>query len=140
MELLFNTFWVVVSLGAFALWFPRKDSSSACGARNAERLQISAALAMALVILFPSISLSDDLHAENAVMEESSRSAVKARQLTQKCLHAGKSLAPLTAIITESFSAAIGLVVGRVFPPEARLLRSAPVRPSQGRSPPFFAN
>jgi len=97
-------------------------------------------LALVLVILFPSISLTDDLHAEQAVMEESSRLVLKARQLTQKCLRAGKSLTPLTAIMSENLSGAIDLVVGRVFLPEVRLLRSALVCPSQGRSPPFLAN
>jgi hypothetical protein len=140
MELWLNIFWLSLSLGAFALWFPRKAPSSACGARNNGFLPTFAMLALVLVILFPSISLTDDLHAEQAVMEESSRLVLKARQLTQKCLRAGKSLTPLTAIMSENLSGAIDLVVGRVFLPEVRLLRSALVCPSQGRSPPFLAN
>lgn len=140
MELWLNIFWFLLSLGAFALWLPRKDPSSARGARPGGCLRTSTMLALALVVLFPSISLTDDLHAEQAVMEESSRSVLKARLLTQKCLRAGKSLTPLTAIMSESLSGAMGLVVGRVFLPEVRPLRSALIRPSQGRSPPFLAN
>jgi hypothetical protein len=140
MELVFDLLWVLIVLVAYGWWFAHQSRGGQnIKAKAAMRGEIFV-LGLALVILFPSISLSDDLHAENAVMEESSRSVLKARQLTQKCLRAGKSLTPLTAIIRAGLSGAIGLVVSRVFPPEVPLIRSALVRPSQGRSPPFFAN
>ena len=140
MELAFDLLWVLIVLVAYGWWFAHQSRGGQnMKARAARRGEIFA-LGLALAILFPSVSLTDDLHAENAVMEESSRSALKARQLTQKCLSASKSLTPLTAIISESLSEAIGLVVGRVFPLEVPLIRSALVRPSQGRSPPLFAN
>ena len=140
MELAFDLLWVLISLVAYGWWFARRSRGDQnIKTRAAFRGEIFA-LGLALIILFPSISLTDDLHAENAVMEESSRSVLKARQLAQKCLRAAKSLTPLTAIICESLSGEVGSVVGRVLPPEAPLIGSALVRPSHGRAPPFLAN
>ena len=69
MELLLNLLWVVLALPAYWLW--RRDS----GMRSAHRvsaLQGLLALGCVLVLLFPVISASDDLHAMRAEMEDSS--------------------------------------------------------------------
>src|ERR1700676_225354 len=71
MELLLNLAWILLAVPAYWLW--RRDA----GARPARRvsgLQCLLALGCALVLLFPVISATDDLHAMRAEMEESATS------------------------------------------------------------------
>jgi hypothetical protein len=68
MELLLNLAWVLLALPAYWLW--RRDEE----ARQARRVtspQCLLALGCVLVLLFPVISASDDLHAMRTEMEES---------------------------------------------------------------------
>jgi len=88
------------------------------------------------VLLFFAISVTDDLHAEQAPMEESSRLTLKVWKATQGCLQAGKHTARLTFAVSGDLSNASTLVVGKVAPSEIHLLRLVLVRPSEGRSPP----
>jgi len=77
MELLLNLAWMLLALPAYWLW--RRDA----GARRARRFssrQGLLALGCALVLLFPVISASDDLHAMRAEMEDSSISKRTVRQ------------------------------------------------------------
>jgi hypothetical protein len=77
MELLLNLAWVLLALPAYWLW--RRDA----GARPSRRmssLQCLLALGCVLVLLFPVISASDDLHAMRAEMEESATSKRAVRQ------------------------------------------------------------
>jgi hypothetical protein len=69
MELLLNLAWLLLALPAYWLW------QRAAGARLGSRLsplQGLLALGCVLVLLFPVISASDDLHAMRAEMEDSS--------------------------------------------------------------------
>src|ERR1700733_8628414 len=74
MELLLNLAWLLLALPAYGLW--RRGT----GARGVNSLQCLLALGCALVLLFPVISASDDLHAMRAEMEESSSSKRTVRQ------------------------------------------------------------
>jgi len=68
MELLLNLLWLLLVLPAFWLWrISRNDSSH----RKFSSLQCVLTLTCVLVILFPVISATDDLHAMRAEMEES---------------------------------------------------------------------
>jgi hypothetical protein len=69
MELLLNLLWVLLALPAYWLW--RRDAE-ARSARWVSALQGLLALGCVLVLLFPVISASDDLHAMRAEMEDSS--------------------------------------------------------------------
>jgi hypothetical protein len=71
MELLLNLAWMLLALPAYWLW--RRDAGLRL-ARRVSSLQCLLALGCALVLLFPVISASDDLHAMRAEMEESSTS------------------------------------------------------------------
>jgi len=68
MELLLNLLWLLLVMPAFWLW---RYSRSAPEIRKASRLHCLLALACLLVILFPVISATDDLHVMRAEMEES---------------------------------------------------------------------
>lgn len=64
MELLLNLAWLLLALPAYWLW--RR------GTRRFSSLQCLASLGCLLVLLFPVISASDDLHAMQTEMEDSS--------------------------------------------------------------------
>jgi len=75
--LLLNLAWVLLALPAYWLW--RRDAGLRLG-RGVTALQCLLALGCALVLLFPVISASDDLHAMRAEMEESASSKRSVRQ------------------------------------------------------------
>lgn len=68
MELLLNLLWVLLVMPAFWLWC---YSRTAPERRKASPFHCLLALTCLLVILFPVISATDDLHAMRAEMEES---------------------------------------------------------------------
>jgi len=77
MELLLNLAWMLLALPAYWLW--RRDAGPR-SARGVNSLQCLLALGCVLVLLFPVISASDDLHAMRAEMEDSSISKRTVRQ------------------------------------------------------------
>lgn len=68
MELLLNLAWVLLALPAYWLWLRNAEAQRG---RRLTPLQCLLALACVLVLLFPVISASDDLHAMRAEMEDS---------------------------------------------------------------------
>jgi hypothetical protein len=76
MELLLNLAWVLLALPAYWLW---RGSRSRAENRSTS-LQCLFALACALVMLFPVISATDDLHAMRCEIEESPISKRSIRQ------------------------------------------------------------
>jgi len=77
MELLLNLTWLLLALPAYWLW-RRSFHTRALGKLGS--LQCLLALACLLVLLFPVISATDDLHAMRTEMEESSPGKRSARQ------------------------------------------------------------
>jgi hypothetical protein len=77
MELLLNLVWLLLALPAYWLW---RRGAEARAARRITALQFLLVLACALVLLFPVISATDDLHAMRAEMEESATSKRAVRQ------------------------------------------------------------
>ncbi len=77
MELLLNLAWLLLALPAYWLW--RRGAETRL-ARRVTSLQCLLALGCVLVLLFPVISASDDLHAMRAEMEDSSLSKRMVRQ------------------------------------------------------------
>ena len=75
MELTLNLVWTIIAVASYALLF-RHLSRRAEHARNPSRSQCVVALACVLAILFPIISLSDDLHEIQATAEEASSSVL----------------------------------------------------------------
>jgi len=68
MEFLLNLAWLLLALPAYWLW---RGSRSTPSGRKFTSLQCLLALAGMLVILFPVVSATDDLHAMRAEMDES---------------------------------------------------------------------
>lgn len=77
MELLLNLAWLLLALPAFWLW---RRGAAARLARRVSALQFLLALGCVLVLLFPVISVTDDLHAMRAEMEDSAVSKRAVRQ------------------------------------------------------------
>lgn len=77
MELLLNLVWLLLALPAYWLWQRGADSRKQC---KVSALQFFLALACALVLLFPVISATDDLHVMRAEMEDAAVSKRAVRQ------------------------------------------------------------
>jgi hypothetical protein len=76
MELGLNLFWVALAVASFAVW--RRQGPRWRGRRRyRSSLHGLITLGCALTVLFPVISLTDDLHAEQAAMEDSSSRSLK---------------------------------------------------------------
>jgi hypothetical protein len=138
MEVLLNSIWLLVAIGAFLFWRAQGEEGTTSRRIHSSRYHFMV-LACALVLLFPVISLTDDLHAEQAPMEDSARSVMKARIQTQECLRAGKSSFPAAVGPAADLAAALHLVLGTVVLIETPLRCLTPVSAHDGRSPPFQA-
>jgi hypothetical protein len=77
MELLLNLAWLLLALPAYWLW---RVSKGAPSSRRFAPVQCLFALACTLVVLFPIVSATDDLHAMRAEVEESPLSKRSMRQ------------------------------------------------------------
>jgi hypothetical protein len=135
MELLLNLAWVLLVLPGYWLW--RRDAGLRA-ARCVTSLQCLLALGCVLVLLFPVISASDDLHAMRAEMEDSSISKRTVRQAGSD-----KNSAWVNRL---QGAPAVAASAVRLVPPEVRPLEvsvacvSALARPCVfhgGRAPPF---
>ncbi|HVI07152.1 MAG TPA: hypothetical protein VND65_02540 [Candidatus Binatia bacterium] len=135
MELLLNLAWLLLALPAYWVW---RGSEAARTRRGASSLQCLFALGCALVLLFPVISASDDLHAMRAEMEDSSASKRAVRQ----------AAAEKHGSWVDRWSGAAAIVTGsdwlhapQVSPLQISRARtaffSAPVLLRSGRAPPF---
>jgi hypothetical protein len=76
MELLLNLTWLLLALPAYWLW--RRGATAR--RRRFSSLECLLALGCALVLLFPVISATDDLHVMRAEMEDSAASKRAVRQ------------------------------------------------------------
>lgn len=77
MELLLNLAWLLLALPAYWLWRVSKGDPSG---RRFAPIQCLFALSCMLVVLFPIVSATDDLHAMRAEVEESPLSKRSLRQ------------------------------------------------------------
>ncbi len=134
MESLLNAFWLLTAAGAITFWYYGSGRARAARLRKQALFSQFVVLGCALILLFPVISVTDDLHAQQAVMEDSSRITLKARRACQGGL--GASQAPALVLRGAAFPGRRGVIVGRVSPPEVRVRHFFFVHPTQGRSPP----
>lgn len=135
MEILLNTTWLMVAFAAFLFW--QVEMESTAGRREHNRRYRFLALTVVLILLFPVISLTDDLHAEQAAMEDSSRSVMKARNTLQGCMRAGAASFVTTAAHASDAAAAPQMFFDTVSLLEPPLRCLTPVSAHDGRSPPF---
>jgi len=133
MELFLNLCWLSLLLPAWLLW--RRRISSTDSKRAADNpLVLLCTLGCALILLFPVISATDDLHAMRPEMEESERAFRDAghRGCTLHALsHSSQFVLSSSTSVTPDFKP-IGTVLS--FMPQMRGVFSAPA--PAGRAPP----
>jgi hypothetical protein len=135
MELLLNLAWVLLALPACWLW---RRGARTRFSRRISSLQCLLALGCVLVLLFPVVSASDDLHAMRAEMEDSSISKRTVRQAgsDKNSAWVNRLQGPAAAV-----ASAVRLVTPEVGRLEVVVTRVSPLaRPcvfQRGRAPPF---
>jgi len=139
MELTLNLVWGVIAVASYALLF-RHLSGRAEHARNPSRSQCVVALTCVLAILFPVVSLSDDLHEIQATVEDASSSVpvIKKCAVNHSPNH-GRTLHQVVFILASFASGARWDVLGSVATQQTA--RSSPGLhlAALGRAPPSFA-
>jgi hypothetical protein len=135
MELFLNLCWLSLLLPAYLLWLQRTSSSGPTRSPVASPLVFICVLGCALVLLFPVISASDDLHAMRPEMEESERAFRHASQCASTAhalTHFSQPVLPSSAAVIADF-----LQTGTIlsFLPQIHGVFSTPA--SVGRAPPF---
>jgi hypothetical protein len=138
MELLLNLAWLLLALPAYWVWQKQADARLRRVRPNrVSSAQCSLALGCVLLLLFPVVSASDDLHAMRAEMEEStSKRAVRAASSDKTSAWTNRVQAPPAALASAY----------ALFAPDSTLLgvSDCSVRPltrsslaHAGRAPPF---
>jgi hypothetical protein len=96
MELVLNLCWLSLLLPAYLLWRQRTSSNGSISParKPVASLVFACVIGCALVLLFPVISASDDLHAMRPEMEESER----AFRHTSHCAAAFHAVAPCSPL------------------------------------------
>lgn len=131
MELLLNLAWLLLAVPAWWLWRPES--------RRGGSLQCLLALGCGLVLLFPVISATDDLHAMRAEMDDSTVSKRAVQKAGSDKAFVGFKRAQGPAAMTAS----AGLLMGWEVRPcescvtDVECLSRACVLHA-GRAPPFF--
>ena len=139
MELFLNILWVLMALGILAIWRMRWVRQKRGAGRDA--LQECTALACGLVLLFFAVSLTDDLHSEIVLIEESSVSWRHAACLTgahQSPQSGAASHAAGPAVLPFVTFGNSRCVVYRVAHAEQSCVSLLQSAPSFGRAPPVF--
>ncbi len=142
MELVLNAFWLLLALASLGFWQRQRSHSKSGSRRRSESLRGLIALGCALAVLFPVISLTDDLHGEQAVMEDSSssRKHFKTGGGHQASSNAGKLTVPPAIAVLPGLFSLCAIIVGQVAPAELALCKLAAARSFEGRAPPFLYN
>ena len=137
MELFLNLTWISLAVMAF-LGFMRGRRVSGQLAVVPYRKSLLA-LVCGVLLLFPVVSASDDLHPTQAVMEEASKRV----QRVVAPLHLSRTSPPLSRLPAMLafclMYALVGLHLLRAIASTARVLKGEIV-PSAGRAPPSFCN
>jgi hypothetical protein len=137
MELLLNVFWLTSALLALGWWW--RDSVSTRPGQLRSRLPKFLLLSCVLILLFPVVSVTDDLHPLRPEMEESSPSK-KIKIAADKCSnHLGVSGSlPAQIDCWSTFSPQIN-VCGQIVEKPGQIPRPLLSSESTSRAPPALA-
>lgn len=131
MELTLNLAWAVIAVASYARLF-RHFAIRRCGrGHGPRRWQCIVALTCALLILFPVISLTDDLHEIQATAEEAASCVV-----IKQCVQSHASSPARTVHHIPCLPAAIATDFPWTAVGAAAVLESALLRPALRQSPP----
>jgi hypothetical protein len=136
MELLLNLFWLTLAVPAIWMW--RHDSTCAEDCRSFDRIRPFILFGCVLMLLFPVVSATDDLHALRQEMEESSSSKRMVKQAAgDKSLTRLSSVGALPALILPVSCGRNDEVCGHVLHIPVRLPEQRRVGKPSSRAPPF---
>jgi hypothetical protein len=132
MELLLNLAWLALALLAFTVFLRRK--APAWHSRGSHRTSLLA-LACVLMLLFPVISVSDDLHPTQAVLEDATK---RVQQMVTPHQHESFSSSPSMVQALLALYLLAALVMLATWRPvvSAACVICRSRRPISGRAPP----
>ncbi len=135
MELILNLAWLFVTVGAVAAWL----RSSPLARPHRFRLELLS-LAAVCLLLFPLISLSDDLQAE-AILAEGNRAQVSAKNSDAEWAQRAPSrcAAPMFALVPPACSLPAIHLVGIIVPADCFAVQPDLAHRSDSRAPPSRA-
>lgn len=134
MELLLNLVWLLLAVPAYWLWH---RGAGAGARRRFNSLQCLLALGCLLVLLFPVISATDDLHAMRAEMEESGPSKRSIQQAgSDKASGWNQRWQSAPAIVAGTPAFALSLQGWLELSSPSSLIPAAPSILGAGRAPP----
>jgi hypothetical protein len=137
MELSLNVLWLLVAVASFAFVWRGGDSRSLACWHSLRRIL---SLTCALVIFFPVISLTDDLHAAQVVMEDSNPAKRVSKSSGAPGAASNLNGSPLPFMVAARLLAGQSLRrLGLTALLETRLLAAAPARWPNLRGPPTHA-
>lgn len=136
MELLLNLAWLLLAVPAFYLW----RSSERARRHKFGSLQCLLALGCVLVMLFPVISATDDLHAMRSEIEESQVNKRSLRQAGhEKSSVWNIRLQSPPALLRTLPAFVLQTTVANVLPIQSAPVWSAAAEIPSGRAPPALA-
>jgi len=141
MELALNLAWAIIAAAGYALLFRRFAIRDAGQLRGVSRIQCIIALTCFLAILFPAISLTDDLHEMQATAEEASPSGLAIKRCVAGLSSTpARILHPVLLIFAPYATNGRWVVLGVVA--DQRIHRTTPGvhLSAPGRAPPSFAS
>ena len=137
MELALNLCWLAVVVVAYCLWLCRPRFRGRPLRCSREGLTALLVLAAILVLVFPIISVSDDVRAARDFLEEPAfdQVLVKSSEI-QKRVPLGELPSPVAALVHSEDQAGHMPTLGFVHVSDLPSHDIDPVRPACGRSPP----
>jgi len=136
MELLLNLLWLTLALPAIWMW--RYESVRAQKGGRFARVRPFVLFGCVLMLLFPVVSATDDLHALRQEIEESSQSKRVVKQAVgDKSLARLSKAGALLALVSPVAFGPSEEVCGQVLVLSALLPRSAQFHEQSSRAPPF---
>jgi hypothetical protein len=135
MELLLNLFWLTLAVPAVWMW--RRESACARDRRRFDRLGPFLLLGCVLMLLFPVVSATDDLHAMRQDMEESPSKRMIKQGGGDKSIAGLSSPGALPALILPVSLGPNDEVCGRILLASAVLPQPARSKECASRAPPF---
>ncbi len=138
MELLLNLFWLLLAILSLGLWRKHWSQAPRHHDRTCLYRQSLFSLACVLLLLFPAISLTDDLHADQTLVEESSpyRKVIKGWFAGKISTQLGSYSAPYHLAAAPALVSPEAAVVRLPFTDGLPLPNAAVSRSSEGRAPP----
>jgi hypothetical protein len=136
MELLLNLCWLSLALPAYWLW--QREKASRTSSQHFPRWNCVLVLGCMLMLLFPVVSATDDLHAMRPEIEESNRSKHVSRQAGDNSSTALSAVGGFPALLAAAslFNTeyqAVGLISDR----SGIISTHARIGLDSGRAPPF---